>query len=308
MHRLLNFVLRPYPYLVTQCGPFWSHVLTYFYHSSPAQMRIQTYSHVSFWIFGSRQHTCPNASLCVSNTTAMQLAESGYPCFPLQPILQCCPSCPLWPFPIEDGTSPPSASHHHVSSACFHLGPFLGCLCAVWCGHVQRVQAITSWSFSTCALCAGVYVCDCVFLRSHSREPVCLFLIIPVPSSGCPISFLYLYLFIDRQINGWMIGSLLGNLEEEASRPSCSSSASSFPPLHPVCAATGHVCPVQRLLCCVGNWCSGSLHPAVRKSFLLISLRTYGLLFLFTLMFQLLAPCLGSLLSVFLSSMPSFLA
>lgn len=83
-----------------------------------------------------------------------------------------------------------------------------------------------------------------------------------------------------------MIGPLLGNLEEEASRPSCSSSESSFPPLHPVCAATGHVCPVQCLLCCVGNWCSGSLHPAVRKSFLLISLHTYGWLFLFTLMFQ----------------------
>lgn len=72
------FVLRPYPYIVTQCGPFWSHVLTYFYHSSPAQMCIQTHRCVSFWIFGSRQHTCPNASLCISNTTAMQLADSGH--------------------------------------------------------------------------------------------------------------------------------------------------------------------------------------------------------------------------------------
>lgn len=65
------------------------------------------------------------------------------------------------------------------------------------------------------------------------------------------------------------------------------------PPLHPVCAAAGHVCPVQHLLCCDGNWCSVSLHPAVRRSFLLISLHAYGLLFLFTLMLQSLAPCLA---------------
>lgn len=60
------------------------------------------------------------------------------------------------------------------------------------------VHSVQGSMYVTCALHTGFYVCDRVLLRSRSREPVCLLLIIPVPSSGCPISFLYLYFFIDR--------------------------------------------------------------------------------------------------------------
>lgn len=161
MQRLLNFVLRPYPYIVTQCGPFWSHVLTYFYHSSPAQMCIQTYSHVSFWIFGSRQHTCPNASLCVSNTTAMQLAESGYPCFPLQPIFRCSIESSI-AFSYRGWHQSPQCISSSRLFGVLSSGtvPWLSLCCVVWtCSKSTGYHLVII--FHLCTLCRGLCMRPC---------------------------------------------------------------------------------------------------------------------------------------------------